>query len=269
MLFVVQVGAIPMEAKLPKVDSLLIASVETLDTSPVEMVLSQATFHDCPSPSNTSAALPPSPPSPPSPSSTQYLDEFSSSGALLLSQKLRNLELQTRETETSQTRRSALDPSCLLTPPNTPHIIDPVDLVKAYQDKGMKADSETLPWSSDADAHDDGTVLKLITIHGFLLFVCSKRKLNMSFIFSVGGLVFECLAALKVDHLKSDCPSMKRFVLLREEEEEQEEEEADDHYDDNNDEVFSLELERGERGLGLALVDTRVSDGDADLMIHS
>lgn len=79
----------------------------------------------------------------------------------------------------------------------------------------------------------------------------------MSLIFSLGGLVFECLAALKVDRLKSDCRSMKRFIELKEEEEE--EEEADDHYDDSNDEVFSLELERGERGLGLALVDTRVS----------
>lgn len=72
--------------------------------------------------------------------------------------------------------------------------------------------------------------------------------------------MFECLAALKVD-MKSDCPSMTRFDELKEEEEDQEEEEEeeDDHYDDNNDELFSLELERGEKGLGLALVDTRVS----------
>ena len=86
--------------------------------------------------------------------------------------------------------------------------------------------------------------------------------------------MFECLAALKVDRLKSDlksdCTSMKIIVELKEEEEEQEEdEEVDDHYDDNNDEVFSIELERGERGLGLALVDTRVSGRDLDLMIHS
>ncbi|CAK6976422.1 ras-associating and dilute domain-containing protein, partial [Scomber scombrus] len=162
----------------------------------------------------------------------KYHDEFSSCGALLLSQKLRNLELQTRQTDTTEMRRSALDPSCLLTPPNTPHTIDPVHLVKADKDKWMKADSESLPWSSGVDTHDEG------------------------------GLVFECLAALKVDRLKSDlksdCTSMKIIVELKEEEEEQEEdEEVDDHYDDNNDEVFSLELERGERGLGLALVDTR------------
>ncbi|XP_042252343.1 ras-associating and dilute domain-containing protein isoform X1 [Thunnus maccoyii] len=221
-----QGGTTPMEDKPTKIDILPKASLETLDTSPVEMVLSQATVQNHP-PSNASTALPPSPPSPSSPSSTQYLDEFSSCGALLLSQKLRNLELQTRETDTSEMRRSALDPSCLLTPPNTPHIIDPVHLVKADQDKWMKVDSETLPWSSGVDTHDEG------------------------------GLVFECLAALKVDRLKSDCNSMNIIVELKEEEEEQEEEEADDHYDDNNDEVFSLELERGERGLGLALVDTR------------
>ncbi|KAL7373148.1 hypothetical protein ABVT39_028345 [Epinephelus coioides] len=216
-------GTLPMEAKLLKTDILSKASLETLHTSPVEIVLSQATIHDHQSPSATPGALPPSPPSPLSPSSTEYLDEFSSCGALLLSQKLRNLELQTRES--SEIKRSALDPSCLLTPPNTPHIMDPVDLVKAYQDKWMKGDSETLSWSSGVDAQTEG------------------------------GLVFECLAALKVDRLKSDYQSMKRFVELKEEEEEVEE--AGEHYDGNHDEVFSLELERGERGLGLALVDTR------------
>ncbi|XP_026206415.1 ras-associating and dilute domain-containing protein-like [Anabas testudineus] len=172
-----------------------------------------------PSPPATPAVLPPSPPSPPSSLSSHHLEEFSSCGALLLSQKLRNLELQTREM-----KRSALDPSCLLTPPNTPHVIDPGDLVKAEQEKWMQDDSETLPQSSGDE----------------------------------GGLVFECLAALKVDHLKTGCPSMKRIVELKEEEDEQDgEEEADDHYDDSHDEVFSLELARGERGLGLALVDTR------------
>ncbi len=76
--------------------------------------------------------------------------------------------------------------------------------------------------------------------------------------------MFECLAALKVD-MKSDGPRVKRFLELKEEEEE----EAGDHYDDNNDELFSLELERGESGLGLALVDTRVSEKTLDLRKHS
>ncbi|KAM4525789.1 ras-associating and dilute domain-containing protein [Fundulus diaphanus] len=68
---------------------------------------------------------------------------------------------------------------------------------------------------------------------------------------SEGGLVSECLAALNTDRLKSDCSSGKERLELKEKGEEAEEEEADD-----NDEVFSLELERGERGLGLALLDT-------------
>lgn len=72
----------------------------------------------------------------------------------------------------------------------------------------------------------------------------------------------ECLAALNADHLKSDCGTVKRLVELKEEEEEAEEaeeEEAREEDVDSNDEVFSLELERGKTGLGLALVDTRVS----------
>uniref|UniRef100_A0A3B4UA66 Ras-associating and dilute domain-containing protein-like n=1 Tax=Seriola dumerili TaxID=41447 RepID=A0A3B4UA66_SERDU len=111
----------------------------------------QETLHNHPPPS----ALPPSPPSPPSPLSTHYLDEFSSCGAVLLSQKLRHLELQIREMTSSEVRRSALDPSCLLTPPNTPHVVEPGDQVKTDQEKRMKADSETLPCSSDVD--DEGT----------------------------------------------------------------------------------------------------------------
>ncbi len=77
--------------------------------------------------------------------------------------------------------------------------------------------------------------------------------------------MIECLAALKVD-MKSDGPSVKRLIELKEEEEEQEVEEADALCDDNNDELFSLELERGEKGLGLALIDTRVSENEVDLM---
>ncbi|XP_028991053.1 ras-associating and dilute domain-containing protein-like [Betta splendens] len=155
-------------------------------------------LRDPPPPSATSAASPPSPPSPPSP---LYLDEFSSCVAVLLSQKLKNLEVQSREVN-----RSALDPSCLLTPPTTPHVADPGDQAKAEPE----------------EAHDEG------------------------------GLVFECLAALRVDPLKAGCPSMKRIVELKEEDDKQEEDEEECY-----DEVFSLELERGDRGLGLALVDTK------------
>uniref|UniRef100_A0A1A8NIB9 Uncharacterized protein n=1 Tax=Nothobranchius rachovii TaxID=451742 RepID=A0A1A8NIB9_9TELE len=65
---------------------------------------------------------------------------------------------------------------------------------------------------------------------------------------SKGKLVLECLAAQKAGHVKADYGSTTLVELT----EEEEEEEGDDH-----DEVFSLALERGERGLGLALVDTR------------
>lgn len=59
---------------------------------------------------------------------------------------------------------------------------------------------------------------------------------------------------------------MKRIVELKEEEDEQErEEEEDDQFDDSHDEVFSLELERSEKGLGLALVDTRVSERQSSI----
>ncbi|XP_076743342.1 ras-associating and dilute domain-containing protein isoform X3 [Maylandia zebra] len=219
---------IQMEANLTNVANLQNSSLETLNTLQADLNLWEPSDQNHHSPSSTFAPLPPSPPSPPSPSSpstpspfplfTSYLDEFSSSGANILSQKLRNLELQTRETETSESRRSVLDPSCLLTPPNSPLILGRTDQVKEDQDKWMKSDDETLPWLSGVDAHDE---------------------------------VFQCLAALKVDRLKSDCSNMKTLVELKEEEEEHgDEEEADE-------EVFSLELERGERGIGLALIDTR------------
>ncbi|KAM9773378.1 ras-associating and dilute domain-containing protein-like isoform X3 [Syngnathus typhle] len=161
----------------------------------------------------SSSGSPPSPPWPCPHSSIQEVDELSSCGAQLLSQKLRNLHLQT----SPEIRRSALDPSCLLTPPNTP-LVDPVHLVKEDQDAHS--------WSSDGGAYDQG------------------------------GLMSECLSALKDDRLSQDYTSMKRIFELIEEEEE-EAEEMSNHFDDNNDEIFSLELERDQSGLGLALVDTR------------
>ncbi|XP_019740457.1 ras-associating and dilute domain-containing protein-like isoform X3 [Hippocampus comes] len=190
---------------------------EIMATTPVKTVFSQPTVQTLP----PSSSSPPSPASPSLHSSVPYLDEFNSCGALLLSRKLRNLQLQTRETETTELKRSALDPSCLLTPPNTPLTLDPVHWVK--EDQHQDAHS----WSSDVGAHDEG------------------------------GLMFECLAALKDDRFNQDYNSMKRIFELIEEEEE-EAEETGNHFDDNNDEIFSLELERDKSGLGLALVDTRV-----------
>lgn len=136
----------------------------TLDSPLVEMVMSQAPVQDCQSRSPTCETFPPSPSPPPSPPSIQDQKEFSSCGALLLSQKLRNLELQTRGTET-------LDPSCLLTPPNTPQTVMEPEMVKAYQEKWVKGDNVTLPWFSGVDAYDEGTV----KMHFYL---CSVVKNN-------------------------------------------------------------------------------------------
>uniref|UniRef100_A0A1A7X1P1 Rap GTPase interactor n=3 Tax=Iconisemion striatum TaxID=60296 RepID=A0A1A7X1P1_9TELE len=138
-----------------------------------------------------SPALPPSP-------SSHHQDELSCDTGHVLTQKLIYLDLQTKDTDTSEFRRAALEPTCLPSVPNTPHLIDPFEL--------KRGDCEAVPALQAADTE--------------------------------GKLV-----------LKSDYSSSKTLVELTEEEEE---EEVDD-----NDEVFSLELERGERGLGLALVDTR------------
>lgn len=72
--------------------------------------------------------------------------------------------------------------------------------------------------------------------------------------------MFECLAALKVD-MKSDYRHPKGSSDVKKEKQTHM---VDDHHDYSNDEVFSLELERSERGLGLALVDIRVSGRAAD-----
>ena len=190
--------------------------------------------------------------SPSSPLFTPKQEEFSCGGAHILSKKLLNLELRTRETETSEVTRPALDPACLFTPPNSPHTIDPVHLVKADQNQMMRSGSETAPWASAADPHSEGVVTHF---HPWSSFACLFKNEAECFLFfcfsSIGGLVFECLAALR-----SDCSSVTRLGELQEEEEAQDEEEEAEY---SNDEVFSLELERGERGLGLALVDTRVS----------
>lgn len=76
--------------------------------------------------------------------------------------------------------------------------------------------------------------------------------------------MFECLAALKVDIKPNFCDA-KRLVDLKEEKQEENDDELDDHYDDINDEVFSLELERSQSGLGLTLVNARVCEGDLTL----
>ncbi|KAM9715507.1 ras-associating and dilute domain-containing protein isoform 2-T2 [Menidia menidia] len=138
--------------------------------------------------------------------------------AHLLSLKL--LKLQTGEGGAGQLDRSDPDHASLLTPPNSP-------LLTGAPPRGG---AEPDPWSTAAGPHGGA------------------------------GLVLECLAALRSENLRSEnlrsepggAPPLGE--LQEEEEEEQEDEEEAEYH---NDEVFSLELERGEGGLGLALLDTR------------
>eukprot|EP00063_Salmo_salar_P060219 XP_014035054.1 PREDICTED: ras-interacting protein 1-like isoform X1 [Salmo salar] len=123
--------AVPTEAKLTKMATLPKASLESLKSPPVEKVLPLASLPS------------PSPPSPPSQLSTPFPpqqspsppSDLNSCGALL-TQKLKSLELQFRETDLSPLtqRRSALDPSCLLTPPNTPHSLELVEPETEHQE---------------------------------------------------------------------------------------------------------------------------------------
>lgn len=149
------------------------ARLESPNT-PAEMVISEAIIQDPTSRSNTSGTSPSSAPPLPSPLSIQEPEEFTSCDGLLLSKDLINLELQGRETETGQIGRSAPDPSYLLTPPDTPNIIDHCDLVKAYQDKWLKGDCDTPLWCSSVD--DEGTPHQIFPAFLVSLFVCSFKK---------------------------------------------------------------------------------------------
>lgn len=52
--------------------------------------------------------------------------------------------------------KSSLDPSALLTTPNSPQIVKQPDVVKSHQDKWGNDDGVRVPWSSAEDVHDDG-----------------------------------------------------------------------------------------------------------------
>lgn len=53
-------------------------------------------------------------------------------------------------------RMSTLDPPCFLMPPNTPHGIDPMGLVREEQDVWPTAGGDAPPWSSGEEEHDEG-----------------------------------------------------------------------------------------------------------------
>ncbi|XP_028332317.1 ras-associating and dilute domain-containing protein [Gouania willdenowi] len=206
------------------------SSIHTLTTSTEMDILPEASIQSHPTAQNEVVLTPTSihnnTTSPPTSADslqtsilTLHLDEFTSRANNIWSHSLRKLELKSDEGQ-----GSSLDASCLLTPPNTPHKEDP-DLMNP-EHVGMKTDEKYNPWISASHAH------------------------------AGGGLVSECLAALTVEPSNIDSCPLKRLVELKEEEE-QEEEEYERRDDSFFDELFSLELERGEQGLGLALFDTR------------
>lgn len=80
------------------------------------------------------------------------MEEFSTCGALLISQKLQNLVMS-----------RSINPSTLLTTPNTPQIVKQTNAVKISQDKLDNDDGVTV-WSSGEDLKDEGNSLKSICI---------------------------------------------------------------------------------------------------------
>lgn len=106
-------------------------------------ILSRSPVHACP-PCSTCGNFSASPPS--FSFSIQNVEEFSACDAFLISQKLQNVEMT----------KSSLDPSALLTPPNSPQIVKQPDAMKTHQDKWENDGGVTFPWSSAEDLHNDG-----------------------------------------------------------------------------------------------------------------
>lgn len=138
-------------------DVLQTTSLESFHTSPTETLSSGATVHQPTPSSNTSGTSLSSAPPRPSHSSTQHPEELPSCDGLRVSKEFIHPELPARETDTAETESFAPNPSYLLTPPDTPNIIDHCDLVQAYQQECVKVDGSTPPWSSSVDANDEGT----------------------------------------------------------------------------------------------------------------
>lgn len=139
-----------------------ITRMESFNPSPTETLSSGATVHHPTPSSNTSGISLSSAPPLASLSSSQHPEELASCEGLQLSKELIHLELPARETDTTETEGSAPNPSYLLTPPDTPNIIDQCDLVKAYQQKWVKGDGNTPLWSSSGDTYDEGTPKQIL-----------------------------------------------------------------------------------------------------------
>lgn len=132
------------------------AANESFNTSPTETLSSGATVHQPTPSSNTTGTSLTSAPPQASLISSQHPEELAPSDGLPLSKEFIHLELPARETDKVEQEGSAPNPCYLLTPPDTPNIIDHCDLVKPYPHKWVKGDGNIPPWSSSVDANDEG-----------------------------------------------------------------------------------------------------------------
>lgn len=104
--------------------------------------------------------------------SVQDGEEFSTCDTLLISQELQNLEMT----------RTSMDPSTLLTTPNTPKIVKQTCAVKTHRDKWGIDDSVTV-WSSGEDLNDEGNPsmhLKCNHLYYIGVFFCSQLTMNFN-----------------------------------------------------------------------------------------
>lgn len=104
--------------------------------------------------------------------SVQDGEEFNTCDALLNSQKLQNLEMT----------RTSVDPSTLLTTPNTPKIVEQTQAVKTHRDKWGNDDNVTV-WSSGEDLNDEGNPsmhLKCSYLYYIGVFFCSQLTMNFN-----------------------------------------------------------------------------------------
>lgn len=132
------------------------ASNESFNTYPTEALSSGAPVHQPMPSSNTSGTSLPSGPPQASLSSTHHSEELASSDGLPLSQEVIHLKIPARAPDKAETEGSAPNPCSLLTPPDTPNIIDHCDLVKPSEHQWVKGDGNTPPWSSSVDPNDEG-----------------------------------------------------------------------------------------------------------------
>lgn len=149
LLFPTQEGSICRDLEAtPSNKSLNTSPAETLSTAALE-------HHPVPSLNSSGTSLSSGPPQAPL-SSTRHSEESASSDGLPSSQEMIHLQIPAGRTDKAETEGSAPNPCYLLTPPDTPNIIDHCDLVKPSQHQWGKGGGNTPLWSTSVDANDEG-----------------------------------------------------------------------------------------------------------------